>query len=51
MMDQQLKNYCFALDLKDDKKLIQEYKNYHQALPIARKGEKWLLMEKMFQLD
>jgi len=107
--------YCFALDLKDDKKLIKEYKEYHQKiwpeitksildagilnleifnagnrlfmimevdasfsferkdkldknnlkvqdwenlmwkyqqeLPIAKKGEKWVLMEKIFQLE
>ncbi|GIZ09726.1 L-rhamnose mutarotase [Flavobacterium sp. UMI-01] len=106
--------YCFALDLKDDARLIEEYKEYHQkvwpeiiqsikgagienleiycvgnrlfmimevnasfsfdkkqksdaenpkvqewetlmwnyqqALPIAKEGEKWLLMEKIFQL-
>jgi L-rhamnose mutarotase len=115
MNDQKQKKYCFALDLKDDEKLIQEYKNYHQsvwpeiiasiraagiedleiyavnnrlfmimtvnntfsfdvkskmdatnpkvqewetlmwkyqqALPNTKKGEKWLLMEKIFQLD
>lgn len=107
--------YCWALDLKDDEQLIQEYKAYHQvvwpeitasikaagvenleiyavgnrlfmimivnesfsfekksamdaanpkvqewetlmwkyqqALPMAKAGEKWLLMEKIFQLD
>jgi len=106
--------YCLALDLKDDKKLIEEYKAYHQkvwpeiiqsikeagvidmeiyaianrlfmimtvddsfsmerksemdannpkvqeweslmwkyqqALPTAKEGEKWLLMDKIFQL-
>lgn len=106
--------YCFALDLKDDIKLIEEYKKYHQKiwpeiinsiqsagienleiyltgnrlfmiievndsfslekkttmdlanpkvqewenlmwkyqqkLPMAKKGEKWILMEKIFQL-
>jgi L-rhamnose mutarotase len=25
-----VKTYCLALDLKDDPKLIQEYKSYHQ---------------------
>lgn len=109
-----MKKYCFALDLKDDSKLIEEYKAYHQnvwpeiissikdagiedleiylvgnrlfmimkvnesfsfekkqqmdesnlkvqewetlmwkyqqALPIAKEGEKWMLMEKIFQL-
>lgn len=107
--------HCFALDLKDDKNLISEYKAYHesiwpeitksiknagiedleiylvgnrlfmimkvndsfsfeqktsmdesnpkvqewenlmwkyqQALPMAKEGEKWMLMEKIFQLD
>jgi L-rhamnose mutarotase len=109
-----LKKYCWALDLKADEKLIDEYKAYHQAvwpeiiasiintgiedleiyasgnrlfmimkvndsfsfekksamdtanprvqewetlmwkyqqaLPIAKEGEKWLLMDKIFQL-
>ena len=109
------KKYCFALDLKDDEKLIEEYKAYHQsiwpeitksikeagvedleiylvgnrlfmimmvnnnfsfekkssmdennpkvqeweelmwkyqqALPTAKEGEKWLLMDKIFQLE
>ncbi|GLR18697.1 L-rhamnose mutarotase [Portibacter lacus] len=109
-----LKKYYYALDLKDDEKLIQEYKKYHekvwpeitgsfaeagvedleiycvgnrlfmimtvnetftfekkaamdaenpkvaeweelmwkyqQALPFAKPGEKWLLMDKIFQL-
>ncbi|WP_223550684.1 L-rhamnose mutarotase [Aestuariivivens sp. NBU2969] len=110
-----MKRYCLALDLKNDPKLISEYKTYHknvwpeitksikdsgiedaeiycvgnrlfmilevndtfsfdkkgqmdtnnpkvqewetlmwnyqQALPIAKKGEKWLLMEKIYELD
>lgn len=110
-----MKRFCFALDLKDDKELIEEYKRYHesvwpeitssilksgilqmeiyivsnrlflimettdtfslrekavrdskdpkvqewealmwkyqQALPTAKEGEKWLLMEKIFELD
>ncbi|MBU2998014.1 L-rhamnose mutarotase [Cellulophaga baltica] len=25
-----MKRYCFALDLKDDKKLIEEYVTYHK---------------------
>lgn len=25
--------------------------NYQQALPMAKKGEKWLLMEKIYQLN
>ena len=109
-----MKKYCWALDLKNDPKLIEQYKQYHQevwpeiivsikeagiedleiylvgnrlfmimlvnnsfsfekkstidamnpkvqewetlmwqyqqALPIAKSGEKWLLMEKIFQL-
>ena len=109
-----MKKYCFALDLKDDSKLIAEYKEHHknvwpeilksikddgiisleiylvsnrlfmimkvkdsfsldkkinmdannpkvqewetlmwkyqQALPTAKKGEKWILMEKIFHL-
>jgi L-rhamnose mutarotase len=110
------KRYCYSCDLKDDPKLIEEYKKHHapgnawpeitksikdagivdmqiylignrmfmimevdetfdplkkaemdannpkvqewetlmwkyqQALPIASKGEKWMLMEKIFQL-
>jgi L-rhamnose mutarotase len=107
--------YCFALDLKDDERLINEYENWHklvwpeiirsikeagitkleiyrvinrlfmimetnddfsfekkdamdnanpkvmeweklmwkyqQALPTARAGEKWMLMNKIFDLD
>lgn len=114
MNSPKLEKYCFALDLKDDEKLIEEYKVYHQsiwpeitksikeagiedleiylvgnrlfmimnvndnftfeqkstmddnnpkvqewenvmwkyqqALPTAKEGEKWLLMEKIFQL-
>jgi L-rhamnose mutarotase len=110
----QMKRYCFALDLKDDPKLIAEYERYHknvwpeiiqsirnsgiemldiyrtgnrlfmiietsddfnfknkaaadaadpkvqewetlmwkfqQALPWAKTGEKWVLMEKIFEL-
>ena len=110
-----MNKYCFALDLKDDLKLIEEYKEYHQkvwpeiedsikesgiekltiycvsnrlfmiievsascsfenkeaadkknikvqeweqlmwkyqqALPAAKKGEKWVLMEKIYQLQ
>ena len=106
--------YCFALDLKDDEKLISEYKKYHQeiwpeitksivdagilnleifnvhnrlfmimevdasfsfeekdkldknnvkvqewealmwkyqkGLPMAKKGEKWVLMDRIYQL-
>lgn len=110
-----MKRYCFALDLKDDEKLIAEYEKYHeviwpeiresitsagieqleiyrvenrlfmimetnndfsfekknemdaanekvqewenlmwkyqQALPTAAKGEKWILMKKIFELN
>ncbi len=110
----EIEKHCFALDLKDDPKLIAEYKLYHaevwpeiidsikksgilnleifnisnrlfmimtvnedfsfekkaaadadnstvqeweklmwkyqQALPVAKPGEKWMLMEKIFQL-
>ncbi|KAA3633296.1 MAG: L-rhamnose mutarotase [Bacteroidetes bacterium] len=113
-MSEGLTKYCWALDLKDDENLIQEYRAYHQAvwpeiitsikdagieeleiyavgnrlfmimmvnetfsferksamdaanpmvqewetlmwkyqqaLPVAREGEKWVLMEKIFQL-
>ncbi|MDN3665540.1 L-rhamnose mutarotase [Algibacter miyuki] len=109
-----MKKYCFALDLVDDAKLIEDYKiahqkvwpeiiksikdagiedleiylvgnrlfmimkvnesfsfekkndmdannptvqewetlmwKYQQALPMAKEGEKWMLMEKIFQL-
>lgn len=109
-----MKKHCFALDLKDDEELIEEYKAYHkkvwpeiiksikdagiedmeiylvgnrmfmimvvnesfsferkqqmdennpkvqewetlmwkyqQALPIAKEGEKWILMERIFKL-
>ena len=27
-----MKRYCFALDLKDDAKLIAEYEKYHEAI-------------------
>ncbi len=27
-----MKKYCFALDLKDDDKLIAEYEEYHEAI-------------------
>ena len=27
-----MKRYCFALDLKDDDKLIAEYEKYHEAI-------------------
>ncbi len=31
-MIKKLKRYCFALDLKYDPKLIEEYKKYHQEV-------------------
>jgi len=113
-MNKELTRYCFALDLKNDKKSIEKYKAYHQkvwpeiiksiknsgienleiylvenrlfmlmevndtfsfdkkskmdannpkvqewetlmwhyqqALPTAKEGEKWLLMEQIFDL-
>lgn len=113
-MNTNLTKYCFALDLKDDEKLISAYKEYHQkvwaeilesitsagietleiylvanrlfmimevndtfsfeqkgkmdannpkvqeweklmwnyqqALPTAKEGEKWMLMDKIFSL-
>lgn len=27
-----MKTYCFALDLKDEPKLINEYKAYHEQI-------------------
>lgn len=115
MATKKLEKYYFALDLKDDDKLINEYKEYHrsiwpeitasikeagiedleiylianrlfmimtvndtfsfeqkatmdlsnpkvqewetlmwtyqQALPTAKEGEKWLLMDQIFKLD
>ncbi|ALJ04690.1 L-fucose mutarotase [Pseudalgibacter alginicilyticus] len=40
------------MDLSNPK--VQEWENlmwnYQQALPIAKKGEKWLLMDKVFEL-
>lgn len=29
------KGYCFALDLKDDKELIEEYIGYHKKVPAV----------------
>ena len=41
-----------AMDLRNPK--VQEWESlmwkYQQALPCAKKGEKWLLMDKIFQL-
>lgn len=41
-----------AADIANDK--VQEWENlmwnYQQALPTAKKGEKWLLMKKIFDL-
>lgn len=40
-------------DLKNEK--VQEWEtlmwNYQQALPLAKLGEKWMLMEKIFELN
>lgn len=34
-----MKRFCFALDLKDDPKLIEEYENYHKNIwPEIRKS-------------
>ncbi len=42
-----------AMDAANPK--VQEWETlmwkYQQALPTAKEGEKWLLMEKIFQLD
>ena len=46
-----MKTYCLALDLKDDPALIAEYKKYRQPLPQARPGEKWIPMEKIFEVE
>ncbi|GAL79522.1 L-rhamnose mutarotase [Algibacter lectus] len=41
-----------AMDTNNPK--VQEWEtlmwNYQQALPMAKEGEKWMLMEKIFQL-
>ena len=41
-----------AMDANNPK--VQEWEtlmwNYQQALPMAKEGEKWMLMEKIFQL-
>ena len=40
--------------LDADNQKVQEWEklmwNYQQALPIAKKGEKWILMNKIYQL-
>lgn len=48
----------FSFEAKDEADLnnpiVQEWETlmwkYQQALPIAKKGEKWLLMEKIYEL-
>lgn len=59
-----MKTYCFALDLQDDPGLIAEYRSYHQQenvwealmwkyqrpLPHARPNDKWVPMEKIFEV-
>jgi L-rhamnose mutarotase len=32
MSETRLKKYCLALDLKDDPKIIDSYKAYHQSV-------------------
>ena len=49
----------FSFDKKDEKdsadSKVQEWENlmwtYQQALPMAKPGEKWMLMDKIFQLE
>ncbi len=49
--------FSFEIKAKADKNnpKVQEWEmlmwDYQQALPIAKKGKKWLLMEHIFQLD
>ncbi|WP_158848618.1 L-rhamnose mutarotase [Algibacter sp. L1A34] len=51
-------NESFSFEKKNDMDAnnpkVQEWETlmwkYQQALPIAKKGEKWMLMEKIFQL-
>ncbi|MCL5129623.1 L-rhamnose mutarotase [Algibacter sp. L4_22] len=51
-------NESFSFEKKNDTDAnnpkVQEWETlmwkYQQALPIAKKGEKWMLMEKIFQL-
>ena len=52
-------NEIFSFEKKNDMDAnnpkVQEWETlmwkYQQALPIAKKGEKWMLMEKIFQLQ
>jgi len=49
-------DFCFeqkaAMDAKNE--IVQQWENtmweYQQALPIAKPGEKWVLMQKIFSL-
>ena len=51
-------NDQFSFDKKSkmdlNNKKVQEWENlmwqYQQALPLAKEGEKWMLMDKIFQL-
>ncbi|WP_159017785.1 L-rhamnose mutarotase [Algibacter sp. L3A6] len=51
-------NDSFSFEKKNDMDAnnpkVQEWEtfmwNYQQALPMAKEGEKWMLMEKIFQL-
>ncbi len=44
-----MRRYCLAVDLKDDSKLISEYELWHKKV-WPEIIEKWVLMEKIFQL-
>ena len=52
-------NDSFSFEQKSDMDAnnpkVQEWEtlmwNYQQALPMAKEGEKWMLMEKIFQLQ
>lgn len=41
--------------MDDDNQRVQDWEdlmwNYQQALPSAKEGEKWLLMDKIFELE
>ncbi len=71
------RRFCLTLDLKNEPKLIAEYKRHHEKiwpeitqsikgkvqeweelmwkfqkpLPQAKRGEKWLRMERIFKLE
>lgn len=50
-------NFTFEMKAKSDQsnEKVQEWEvlmwQYQQALPMAKPGEKWLLMEKIFELN